>query len=102
LATTFDPNIYNAADSTNPYDGIRTASCKNPGQSVVALCGTIPKTILPYGHPITQPRFGFSWDTLGNGKAVLRGGVGQYTQRDPTNSSFGAILGPPNLQNATI
>jgi hypothetical protein len=102
LASTFDPTAYTAADSSSPYDGIRTASCNNPGQSVVPLCGTIPKTILPYGHPLIQPRFGFSWDTLGTGKAVLRGGVGQYTQRDPTNSGYGAILGPPNLYEATI
>jgi len=102
LAATFDPGVYTVANSSSPYDGIRTASCSNPGQSVVPLCGTIPKTIMPYGHPLIQPRLGFSWDTLGTGRAVLRGGVGEYTQRDPTNSGFGAILGPPNLYSASI
>jgi hypothetical protein len=68
----------------------------------VPLCGTIPKTILPYGHPLTQPRVGFSWDTTGRGKTILRGGFGVYTQRDPINAGFGAILGPPNLLEATI
>jgi hypothetical protein len=105
LATTFDPTAYipNLANPTNyPYNGVRTASCSNPGQSVVPLCGTIPKTILPYGHPLIQPRLGFSWDTLGTGKAVIRGGIGQYTQRDPTNSGYAAILGPPNLYSATL
>jgi hypothetical protein len=102
LGSTFDPRAYTSDDSSSPYDGVRTASCKNPGQSDVPLCGTIPKTILPYGHPITQPRFGFAWDTLGSGRAVLRGGVGVYTQRDPTNSGFGAIIGPPNLFFASI
>jgi carboxypeptidase family protein len=101
LGTTFDPKAYDAADSANPYNGVRTASCQGAASSL-PLCGTIPKTILPYGHPIIQPRLGFSWDTMGNGKAVLRGGVGLYTQRDPTNSGFGAILGPPNLFTASL
>ena len=102
LGSTFDPTAYVGSASANVYDGVRTASCANPGQSDVPLCGTLPKTIRPYGHPLTQPRFGFSWDTNGRGTTVLRGGFGLYTQRDPTNSSFGAILGPPNLFEATI
>jgi hypothetical protein len=102
LGSTFDPSAYTASDSGSAYDGVRTASCKNPGQSAVPFCGTIPKTIVPYGHPLTQPRIGFAWDTTGRGETILRGGVGQYTQRDPTNSGFGAILGPPNLMEATI
>jgi hypothetical protein len=102
LGSTFDPTAYTKANSSSVFDGVRTASCKNPGQSAVPLCGTIPKTITPYGHPVTEPRIGFSWDALGNGKAVLRGGFGQYTQRDPTNSGFGAIVGPPNVLYAAV
>jgi hypothetical protein len=102
LGSTFDPQAYQASQNASVYDGVRTASCKNPGQSDVPLCGTIPKTILPYGHPLTQPRVGFSWDTTGRGKTILRGGFGVYTQRDPINAGFGAILGPPNLLEATI
>jgi Carboxypeptidase regulatory-like domain len=102
LGTTFDPSAYDPSDPTNPYNGVRTASCKGASQAGLPLCGTIPKTIRPYGHPVIQPRFGFSWDALGNAKAVLRGGFGQYTQRDPTNAGFGALLGPPNLFSASI
>jgi hypothetical protein len=102
LGSTFDPLAYQPSQSASVYDGVRTASCSNPGQSSVPLCGTIPKTIYPYGHPLTQPRVGFSWDTTGRGKTILRGGFGMYTQRDPTNAGFGAILGPPNLLEATV
>jgi Carboxypeptidase regulatory-like domain len=102
LGATFDPTAWTSANSSSPYDGVRTASCKNPGQSAVPLCGSIAKTIRPDGHPLTQPRIGFSWDIMGNGETVLRGGFGAYTQRDPTNASFGAILGPPNLLETTL
>jgi hypothetical protein len=102
LGATFDPTAWTVASDTSPYDGVRTASCTNPGQSAVPLCGTIPKTIRPWGHPLTQPRIGFSWDPKSNGNTVFRGGVGEYTQRDPTNASFGSILGPPNILETTL
>jgi hypothetical protein len=101
LATTFDPMAYSPTNSSNAFDGIRTASCRNPGQSSVPLCGTLPKSIRPW-HPVIQPRLGFAWDVLGSGRAVLRGGFGQYSQRDPTNAGYNANLGPPNLLNATV
>lgn len=102
LGSTFDPLAYQPSATASVFEGVRTASCSNPGQSVVPLCGTIPKTIRPYPHPLTQPRFGFSWDTTGRGQTILRGGFGVYTQRDPTNAGFGALLGPPNLLEATV
>jgi hypothetical protein len=102
LGATFDPTAYSLANSSNPFDGIRTSSCKNFNQSLVADCGTIPYTIRPYGHPLTQPRIGFSWDTMGTGKAVLRGGFGAYSQRDPTNAGYNSLLSPPNLSTTTI
>ncbi|GAA3750955.1 hypothetical protein GCM10022270_06620 [Terriglobus aquaticus] len=101
LGSTFDPSAY-IAGNTSVYNGVRTASCANAGQSDVPLCGTVPKTIRPYPTPLTQPRVGFSWDTTGTGQTILRGGFGVYTQRDPTNAGFGAVLGPPNLFTATV
>jgi len=102
LGTTFDPRAYDSANSSSVYDGIRTASCTNPGQSNVPLCGTVPKTIRSTGGAEVQPRLGFSWNARSNGKTVLRGGFGVYTQRDPTNAGFQSVLGPPNLFESTI
>ncbi|MDE1156098.1 MAG: carboxypeptidase regulatory-like domain-containing protein [Acidobacteriaceae bacterium] len=102
LGSTFDPSAYVKTSNSTVYNGVRTASCSNPGQSAVPLCGTIAKTIRKYPIPLTQPRVGFSWDTTGRGQTILRGGFGIYTQRDPTNAGFGALLGPPNMQVATI
>ena len=32
---------------------------------------------------VIQPRFGFNWDTRGNGKSILRGGVGLFADSFP-------------------
>ena len=53
-----------------------------------------------------QPRFGFAWDTNGNGRTVLRGGLGLYSGRnrpwfnirgDVVSNQFTAEITDPNL-----
>jgi len=38
-----------------------------------------------------NPRFGFTWDPIGDGKTVIRGGIGSYTQNPMLNA--GLIVG---------
>ena len=38
---------------------------------------------MPKSSPLFSPRVGFRWDVAGNGKAILRGGVGLFTGRIP-------------------
>ncbi|PYX92576.1 MAG: hypothetical protein DMG67_06465, partial [Acidobacteria bacterium] len=43
------------------------------------------------------PRLGFAWDITGKQKSVLRGGIGQFFQRDRLyNDDFGGIDPPFN------
>jgi hypothetical protein len=53
-----------------------------------------------------QPRFGFAWDTSGNGRTVVRGGYGLYSGRnrpwfnirgDVVSNQFTAEISDPNL-----
>jgi len=42
-----------------------------------------------------QPRIGFTYDVSGNGRTVLRGGVGMFYERVQGNDVYNAALNPP-------
>jgi hypothetical protein len=45
---------------------------------------------------------GFAYDLLGNGKTIVRGGVGTNYYTDPGNNAFSATQAPPNVNFTTI
>ena len=48
------------------------------------------------------PRFGVAYDLTGNGKSVIRGGVGYFYDRNFGNVVFNAIQNPPNYATVRI
>jgi hypothetical protein len=45
---------------------------------------------------VTEPRFAFAWSPLGEGKTVLRGGIGLFANSIPANIAASVYGNPPN------
>jgi hypothetical protein len=76
-----------------------TAGKLNPGIYSHATSPGISKAGSPDRFLFVSPRFGISYDLLGTGKTILRGGWGVYRFADQYNDYTGALSTAQNIQS---
>ena len=73
-----------------------------PGMQWYAINKNIPNSGFPTRAIFFVPRFGESFDLFGNGKTVLRGGIGDYRYRGSTGGGGAAEATPAGSYQAQL
>jgi hypothetical protein len=85
----WDPTLYakqtTASIKNGSYTVNTTPGILNPGYTWHAQDSSIPNSGAGSTPAFYSPRFGVAYDLLGNGKTVIKGGIGAYRSHDAWN-----------------
>lgn len=100
----FDPTTYNRSlpYPLNPDGTLNPATLTTFNGKAFYLNGIheadvsgFPRGVVKNDYKTLQPRIGFAYDVTGNGKTVVRSGVGIFFERVQGNDVYNAALNPP-------
>jgi hypothetical protein len=74
----------------------------NPGIRYHAIDPGIPTTGSPNRLAFVSPRFGMAYDVFGDGRTVVRGGIGTYRFNDQTNDYDAALTTALGVGNYSV
>jgi hypothetical protein len=90
-------NCFSLYNGSFPQAGVTTAT---PYDKLINVNQPHPFASVPKINP--QGRFGFNYDATGNGRTVIRGGIGMFTDLYPAGFLDGFIDNLPNVYDANI
>ena len=105
----FNPAAFSAANEQAPNPSTGNLSPTGPGFSQPAgavapfylngiqIAGSngVPRGMVKTSYYSWQPRLGFAYDLFGDGKTILRGGIGQFYERVQGNDIYDTDTNPP-------
>jgi hypothetical protein len=97
LAQRFEPSAY------DPTQGpFIDNDPERPNGVLLARRGEIPDGITASPGVRLMPRFGFAWDTSGDGRLLVRGGAGLFYSRPMGNYQYYVMGSAPNAYAADV